>query len=455
MSANAAPQTGRFSPVTLLVLGVCWVTIIFDGYDVVVYGAVVPALLEHREWALTPAEVGVIGSYALLGMFVGSLVVGTITDILGRRKTLIGCVVWFSIAMGLCAIAPSSELFSLFRFIAGLGLGGLLPTATALTTEYSPQRSRNFIYALMFTGFPLGGILAAFLGILLIPTFGFRIMFFIGMLPLLVVVPLAVKYLPESMAFLMAAGRRTEAEAIANRYGIPLESEPVRSAPEAERAAAPRRLGALANLFSRGFLAATLLFWVATFLCLFMIYGLNTWLPQIMLEAGYPLGSALAFLLVFNVGAIIGTVLIATAADRFGSKPVTIATFVLAAVSVALLSVQLPTLALYALVALGGVGVIATQTFVNAYVSKHYPVRTSATALGWSLGIGRLGSVAAPPVLGILVGSGLGVGWNFYAIAIPGLIGAVIIALVPKSPAESTQRPTAEAASTARATPTA
>ena len=140
----------------------------------------------------------------------------------------------------------------MFRFIAGLGLGGVLPVATALTTEYSPARSRNLIYAFMFTGFPIGGILAAFLGIFLIPTFGFRVMFVVGLLPLLLVVPLAVTRLPESMAFLVAKNRRSEAEALAERHGIPLDLEPVRAAEAVEESTAPGRLGALSLACSPG-----------------------------------------------------------------------------------------------------------------------------------------------------------------------------------------------------------
>ena len=342
MSATAGPGARGLSPVTWLVVLICWATVIFDGYDVVVYGAVVPSLLEYQEWGLTPVRVGILQSYTLIGMFIGSILVGTVTDVVGRRKMLTGCIVWFSLAMGLVSIAPTPELFGLFRFIAGLGLGGVLPVATALTTEYSPPRYRNIIYAFMFTGFPIGGILAAFLGIFLIPAFGFRIMFFLGLLPLVLIVPLAVIRLPESIAFLLANGRRSEAEAIASRYNISLESDQVRSAETAEESASAGRFSALSSLFSRNYVVATLLFWVTSFLGLFMIYGLNTWLPEIMRTAGYSLGSALSFLLVLNVGGIIGTLLIGVAADRIGSKPTTVFTFLLAASSVALLSIEFP-----------------------------------------------------------------------------------------------------------------
>jgi len=450
VTAQTAPDGRRtFGPVTLLVLAICWITVVADGYDVVVYGAVVPSLLQDRSWGLTPASVGLIGALAPIGMFVGSLVVGTVTDLVGRRRMLIGCVAWFSVFTGLCALAPSPGTFGLLRFFAGLGLGGVLPTATALAGEYAPLRVRNLAYGLIFTGFPLGGIIAALVGIQLIPATGWRAMFALAVLQLLVVVPIALRFLPESVAFLAAKGRTAQAERIAARYGVPVAAQ--RPARDVQDQPSRSKLAALADLVSRRYLLATVCFWLTSFLCLFMIYGLNTWLPQIMRQAGYSLGSALTFLVVFNVGAIIGTVVIAMAADKLGSKPVIVVTFLLAAVAVTLLSLHLPSLVLYALVAVGGAGTIGTQAFINAYVSKHYPVRMGATALGWSLGIGRLGSVSAPPVLGLLVGSALGVGWNFYAIAIPGLIGAALIALVPRRPADPEMAAPPQAAAPERA----
>lgn len=418
------------SRVTVLVLAVCWFTVIADGYDVVVYGAVLPSLLQEPSWGLTPAGAGLIGSLALIGMFIGSLTIGTLTDIIGRRWTLIGCLVWFSVFTVLCAFATSPVMFGALRFVAGLGLGGVLPTATALTAEYSPRRIRNLVYAIMFSGFPLGGILAALLGLRLIPAYGWQSMFLLAAVPLLVVAPIALRYLPESVAFLLARGRRAEAEEVARRHGLTLPPPPAEPVPAGRRRGTPVR-----ELFSPAYLLATCCFLATTFVCLFMIYGLNTWLPQIMREAGYSLGGALTFLLVFNVGAIVGTIIIATAADRLGSKPVLVGTFLLAAAAVTLLSLRLPTGLLYLLVGLGGIGTIGTQAFILAYASKHYPVRMGATAMGWTLGVGRLGSVAAPPVLGLIIGSALGIEWNFYAIGLAGLVGAALVALVPRAPA--------------------
>jgi len=428
---GAGPE--GYNRTALGVVAICFASIVFDGYDLIVYGTVVPALLEYREWDLTAVEAGAIGSYALIGMLFGAMMVGTITDIVGRRKLMLFCISWFSLFMGLCATAPSPELLGLFRFIAGLGLGGVVPTAIALTIEYAPPHRRSFTNALMFSGYSVGGILAALLAIPLLPAFGWRLMFAIGLAPLVLIVPLAYKFMPESVSFLVASGRREEAEELARRYGISLDPEASSTSPD-EASTWKDKLRAL---FSRRYAPATGLFWISCFIGLLLVYGLNTWLSQIMLEAGYPLGSALSFLLVLNLGAILGTPLAGAAADRFGSKLVTAGGFLVAAASIALLSVQPPLWAIYVLVALAGVGSVGTTIIVNAYTAKYYPADRRATALGWSLAFGRLGAILGPLYGGYVIAytaSQLGFEWNFYAFAIPALLGTLVILLVPRLP---------------------
>lgn len=433
MVTNRRTRLGGYNLTTLGVVAICFVTIVFDGYDLIVYGAVVPALLEHSDWELTAVGAGAINSLALIGMLFGALIVGTITDVVGRRKIMLFCISWFSLAMGLCALAPSPELLGLFRFTAGLGLGGVIPTAIALTIEYAPSHRRSFTNALMFSGYSVGGILAAVLAIPLLPAFGWRLMFALGLAPLVLVLPLAYKFMPESVSFLLANNRREEAEALARRYEIPLEQE-ASDSPSDETSTWRDKLR---GLFSPSYSLATVLFWIATFIGLFLVYGLNTWLPQIMLEAGYPLGSSLSFLLVLNLGAILGTPLAGAAADRFGSKLITTAAFLTAAACIALLSIQLPLPVIYALVALAGVGTIGTTILVNAYTAKHYPADRRATALGWALGFGRLGAILAPLYGGYVIASiasQLGLQWNFYAFAVPAVLGVFVMLLVPRSP---------------------
>jgi AAHS family benzoate transporter-like MFS transporter len=442
VAANTNARARGFSYSSLVVLAICWAAVVFDGYDVVVYGAVLSSLLAYEPWGLTSSQAGIIGSAALVGILFGSLLVGTVTDIFGRRKTMLFCISWFSIAMGLCAGAPSPELFGLFRFLAGLGLGGVLPTAIALTVEYAPTHRRNLYNALMFSGFVTGGLLSALLAIPLIPAFGWRVMFWIGVLPLVLIVPLAYKFLPESISFLLANDRREEAEELARRFDVPAEvaTDPEQDASEVSTRR--NRLGALATLFSKKYVVATLLFWGATFMGLLLIYGVSIWLPDIMLRAGYALGSSIAFLLVLDIGGIAGVLVTSMLADRLGSKRVIVPSFLLGAVTIFLLSFQLPSLVLYALVAVAGVGVHGTQILINGYVATYYPAASRATALGWSLGIGRLGAILGPILGGLLAGSQLGLEWNFYVFAAVPLLGMLLISAVPRSPVSPGETPT-------------
>ena len=437
------------SRTTKWVIALCWVTIIFDGYDLIVFGAVVPSLLEYEPWSLSPEEAGRIGSYALFGMLIGALIAGTITDLVGRRKIILFCIAWFSLAMGLCAIAPTPELFGLFRFIAGLGLGGVVPTASAITIEYAPPERRKFLYALMFSGYSVGGILAAALAIPIVPELGFRAMFFIGMAPLVLVLPLAWKFLPESVSFLVARGRREEAEELARRYDIEL--------PQDDTTARSGALAPVTSLFSRGYVGATVTFWAICFLMLLLVYGLNTWLAELMKDAGYPLGSSLAFLGTLNLGAIVGAISAGRAADRFGAKRVTSVGFLVGAVAIALLALKPPQAVVFALLFIGGYGTIGTAMIVNAYVTEHYPAANRATAIGWSLGVGRTGAILGPSIGGILIGAGIALEWNFYVFAMVAVAASILCALVPRPPAQATPtgRFTREAPSLRDARPTA
>jgi MFS transporter, AAHS family, benzoate transport protein len=389
-------RTQRF-----LVLGLCFATIVFDGYDLIVYGSVVPELLDYGPWGLTPQRVGNIASLGLAGMLIGALAVGALTDRIGRRKVLLGCLIWFSLAMGACALAPSAGVFAFARFLAGLGLGGVMPTTVALTVEYAPADRHHRYNALMFSGYSVGGVLAALLAIWFLQDYGFRFLFALGMLPLVTIVPLAWRYLPESRQFKAA------------------KKQPLSTA-----------------LFTGPKLAASILFPLASFCGLLLVYGLNTWLPKIMQKAGYPLTSSLAFLVMLNVGAIIGALSGSTVADRLGAKVVTAAGFVVAAAAVLLMSRGLSIGTLYVVVAAAGLGSVGTQILLNGYVASYYGADHRASALGWTLGIGRLGAILGPTVGGWLLASSLGVNWNFYTFAIAATAGAVLVMCVPKLSAD-------------------
>ena len=428
------PTPQRQHRSTAIVIAVCFATIVFDGYDLVVYGTTVPSILAYQDWGVTPAQAGAIGSYALVGMLIGALVSGAVTDQIGHRKVLLVCITWFSVVMGLTWLAPNPEIFGLLRFVAGLGLGGVVPTAIALTVEYSAPHRRQRNNAVMYSGYSIGGIGAALLGLSLLPEQDFRLLYLIGALPLVVVLPIAWKFLPESVAFLISKGRTDQAHAQAERFGLDYSAIAAR----VEKKAAQAGRWQARALFSAQYLRATLLFAAASFCGLLLVYGLNTWLPQIMRSAGYGLGSSLAFLLVLNAGAVIGAIGASQIADRIGIRPVAIAAFCCAALSVTLLSFRQPIAVLFALVALAGLGSVGTQILVNGYVATYYPDNLRATALGWSLGVGRTGAIAGPILGGLVAASTLGYQWNFYLFAVVAAIGLLLIAAVPVARASRT-----------------
>jgi AAHS family benzoate transporter-like MFS transporter len=418
-----------------LVPVLCGLSVGFDGYDLIVYGTVVPALLAYEPWGLTPERVGIIGSYAIIGMLIGALLAGTITDIIGRRKALLLSVSWFSILTAAAGIAPSPEIFGLLRFLAGIGLGGLIPVATALTLEYAPGRRRNITYTAMMASYNVGGLLAAGLAILLLPRFGWPVMFFVALVPFLIVVPLGLKYLPESISFLLAEGRRGEAESLSRRFGVPLQEVARMVEKEEETAVHGGKLHGLKTITSRVYFLRSVGFWVASFFGLMLIYGLSTWLPGVMTEAGYSVGSALSFFLLFQVGAVIGNLVAGGLADRYGTKIICGLFFAIAAIGIALLSVNMPMILIYLFAGVAGAGVFAAMVLVYSYIGQYYPASSRATALGWAAGIGRTGAILGPIIGGLLVGAGLAVPWGFYTFALAGVLAALIIFLIPRSPA--------------------
>src|SRR5215510_3973218 len=212
------------------VVSLATVGLMFDGYDIVVYGAVVSTLLRDASHIgpVTPAIAGMLGSYALVGVLVGALLAGTVGDIVGRRKVMLVSYAWFSVGMALTAMTTSASTFGWLRFSTGVGVGALLATTAALVAEYAPKGKKNQINAITNGGIPLGSLLAALLAILLMEHIGWRGLFWIGALPLVTLLPIAYFKMPESVAWLAARGRLDEARALSQRTGVDM---PVPTAP--------------------------------------------------------------------------------------------------------------------------------------------------------------------------------------------------------------------------------
>jgi MFS transporter, AAHS family, benzoate transport protein len=414
---------------TYLVLSICFFAILADGYDLGIYGAVLPKLLESKEWGLSPAQAGAIGSYALIGMLIGAVLVGIITDFFGRKWTFILCITLFSMTMIVCAVATSPWVFGLFRFIGGIGLGGVIPTASALAIEYSPPHRRTLNYSFMFSGYSFGIVLGAILSIILLEQFGWRLMFWIGGVPLLLV-PIMIKLLPESVNFILSQNRIQEAEKICKRYHMNISffrDQQIKA--DKEREGSKK---SIKGLFSKEYFRATLFIWLTYIMGFYLVYGLNTWLPEIMRKLGYSLHSSLSFLLVMNLTAAIGALFASAIADRWGSKRVIGVSYFLAALCAFCLTLgELPIAVSYLLVGIAGFGAVGSTQILNAFVTKYYPAQSRATALGCGLGVGRVGAISGPVIVGLLLSMNINLIWSFYTFVIAGLVAVIGIVLTP------------------------
>jgi MFS transporter, AAHS family, benzoate transport protein len=415
----------RFNGFHGLVLFWCALIIIFDGYDLAVAGIALPSIM--KQMGVQATQAGFMVSSALFGMMFGAIFLGTIADRIGRRWAIVICIVLFSVFTAAAGLTSDPVAFSITRFLAGLGIGGVMPNVVAQMTEYAPRKVRSTMVTLMFSGYAVGGMLAAMLGKGLIESHGWQSVFLAAALPI-VLVPFILKSLPESMPFLLKQGRHDELKAIVARLdpGLRPTAEDRFVLPAVEKAAsAPVRL-----LFKGGRGFSTVMFWIAFFMCLFMVYALSSWLTKLMASAGYSLGSALTFVLTLNFGAMIGAVGGGWMADRFSIKWVLFSMYVLAAVSITLLGVPMPTEALFLVVGLAGASTIGTQIVTYAYAGQFYPMAIRSTGIGLASGVGRSGAILAPIVIGTLVGMALPLQQNFIAIALPAVIAAVAVAMI-------------------------
>ena len=436
LNINTVVDEAKFTPFHWSVLIWCLLIIIFDGYDLVIYGVALPLLMQ--EWGLSAVQAGLLASTALFGMMFGAMSFGTLSDKLGRKKTIMICVAIFSGFTFLGAFASSPVEFGILRFLAGLGIGGVMPNVVALMTEYAPKRIRSTLVAIMFSGYAIGGMASALLGAWLVADHGWKIMFFIAGIPF-VALPIIWKFLPESLMFLTKKGETAQVAEIVKKIS-----------PEQKLNAETRFVlndviagdeAPLRALFQQGRMFSTLMFWVAFFMCLLMVYALGSWLPKLMIQAGYSLGASMLFLFALNIGGMVGAIGGGALADRFHLKPVLSIMFTVGALALILLGFNSPQAVLYTLIAVAGAATIGSQILLYTFVAQFYPTAVRSTGMGWASGIGRIGAIVGPILTGALLTLQLPHQMNFLVIAIPGIIAALAVFMVNlKVSVEGTQQ---------------
>lgn len=329
----------------------CWITVMLEGYDLVVLGAIIPTLIKTRHLGITAGDATTIATLSLVGVAIGAVLVGPLADRLGRRLLLIGSVVLFSVFTLLVPLASSVAMFAVLRLIAGVGLGACMPVSLTMMAEHMPARRRARASTLTMTGYHTGAVVTSLLALQV--TDNWQVLFYVLGAAGLAVAAVQWFRLPESEAFVRA------------------------------REATGSRRVPFTELLKPAYLRAGIGIWAASFMGLLLVYGLNTWLPKLMNEAGYPVPTAVTQLLILNAGGVAGLVLGGFVADRRGIKPVTLGWFAVSVVMLACLSVRMHSdLLLDTVVFLTGVFVFSAQVLVYAYVTSYYPAAVRGTALG-------------------------------------------------------------------------
>jgi AAHS family benzoate transporter-like MFS transporter len=417
-----------------LVLFWCVLMLILDGYDLAVVGAALPSIM--KDMGVDATSAGIMAGSALFGMMIGAISLGTLADRFGRPAMICVCVALFSFFTAAAGLTHDPITFSVTRFIAGLGIGGVLPIVTAQMAEFSPSGLRTRLVTLVFAGYSIGGILVALTSKQLIESYGWQSVFFAAALPV-VLIPFIMKSMPQSMAFLTKNGRHDELRSVLKRLvpEYPLSGHEQFAGPSGgSNKDAPVR-----RLFQEGRGFSTAMIWVAFMTGLFMVYALSSWLTKLMAMAGYTLGSALNFMIVFNVGAIAGAIFAGWLSDKANIKRVLISFYVVGAVALATMGYTKSTELLFVVVFIVGASTLGTQLFAYAYAGDFYPPAIRSTGVGFASGVGRIGAIVAPVLIGWLVSLKLPLEQNFLAIALAGLIGALAVTLINQARAESSR----------------
>lgn len=379
---------------TLRVICICFAIAMVDGFDTLVVSFIGPAILET--WGLSPPQLGSIFGAGLIGAALGGMTAGVLADRLGRKQTLLICIVLFAVLTLACALARTPTELALLRLAGGLGLGGAIPNIVALTAEHASAQRRSALVTLMFIGFPLGAVLGGALTALIIGSHGWRSVFVLGgALPLLLL-PAVWWGVPETL--------------VASTHG-----------------ARPASTSIVAQ-FGDGRAPVVVLLWLGVFSIMLLSYFLINWTPTLLAMSGLPEQRAIMGAVVLNFGGIVGAALLTTVVDRLGAFRAVALTLIPGTLLVVVMGAgSSQPLPLMALVFLTGACVIGAQLSIPALATRLFPMHVRGTGIGWTMGMGRIGSIIGPTVGGVLVAAASDFGTLFQIAAIPCALAALCI----------------------------
>ena len=375
----------------------CALCLIMDGFDVQMLGPLAPAI--GAEWGVEKSEFGGVFGASNFGVLLGALIFTMVADKVGRRPVLVWSTLFFSAMMLVTTLARSLDELLILRFITGLGLGSIIPNATALIGEYSPKRHRVTLMMTISAGFTAGAAISGFAAAGLVGPYGWRSVFYVGGVIPLVIGLAMLFWLPESLQFLALrpAGRDRLRQWLGRlNPAAPLSRDTEYVVSEEHRGGVPAT-----HLFREGRTAVTILLWVVNFMNILILYSLANWIPSVLVDARYAQETGSNATGVLQLGGVVGTFAFAGLIARHGFTPVLATSFALASVSIAAIGISIDSLGLlFVAVFCAGWCVIGAQPGVNAFAATFYPTYLRSTGIGWGLGIGRIGAIVGPVIGG-------------------------------------------------------
>lgn len=431
---DRAPLSAR--QITAFVL--CGLVAYLDGYDIGSIGSMAPLIAGSLH--LDVRGFGTIFSAGFVGMMLGALVIGPVADRIGRKAMIVVSTAIFGVFTLMIMDADFFNTLLTYRFLAGLGLGGALPNVIALTAEYAPQRARSSIVTAMSCGLPAGGFTAPLLGAYIVQHSVWQTTFIIGGSVPLVLCVILLFALPELARFLVASGAPAPRIAALLRRVLPGDREiAAATAPQfVLREATGRAASSVANLFTQGRTAMTLLLWLGFFMTLLTALFVVSWLPTVLREGGLPLSQGLVIASMFSLGGVLGTALLGHFMDRWGSYPVLVVGYFITAILIGSFGYAGSSLLLLGTTTfVAGFFIFGSQGGLQALSASLYPTTIRSAGVGWAFGFGRIGSIVGPAIGGTMLSTGWALPHIFMAAAVPAVIALFSIVLLSRAAPEA------------------
>ena len=414
----------RFTWYTFIFLGMAMV---FAGFDYMIVSYTMPQIA--AEWGLSAIQKGSLSSWSLIGLIMGGAIAGIISDKIGRRKTLMFSIAIYSLLTVPIFFVHSFEVFAFLRVLTGIGLGACIPVVTTTFSESTPTKYRamfiTFGMAWMIVGWVLAGVVATFL----VPSLGWRFCYLLGGIPFIYAILLYFK-MPESIYWLANKGRKEEAVRALQHIEKTATGKVTHRNPDALVVPTPPKVAGPKALFSKQYRSITAGIWIMYFCGCFTVYGINAWLPSLMLEKGLKLTSAYGLAVAQNAAAVIANCSTGFVAERVGRKKNLIISFFVAMLAVFIMAfVDNHFGAILAANLFLGFSVNYAITAIQPLMAEAYPTEFRNTGVAWCHAFGRVGGASAPIVAGMIIGLGLGYANSFLFYVIPSLIG-VLAAMV-------------------------